>query len=334
MANSASSVDLPNANIALRSISRHFIVALQCFDVVYRHRLLMSPCDSSVSASHFCRFFLLPTHFFPFKNKGFEPSRQIPPPHPRVTSVPFPRGGSLLAVRGRLLPWRSQVSLPAGCSGGGRVPGRQPAGLLFPRGTPPSRWRVLLSPHPSPQREQPRGCRGAGTAAAPGHASPRREPPPGRVTRCPEPSRPLAAARSEPAFCCQRLPWAQGPCNEIALACGCCGAASTRAEGQGQERSPGRAPGSSAKIPAEYDRLPREPLHTLRGLWGQQADPEMEKPGSDCPVRQSPAVNAADSRRACVFSGRVMGSESLGSSTQTHSPYPSSHWIFLSKINS
>lgn len=180
MANSASSVDLPDASIVLRSISRHFIVALQCSDVVYRHRLLMSPCDSSVPASHFYRFFLLSPHFFPFKNKGFERSRQIPPPHPRVTSIPFPRGVPLLAVRGCTLPWRPQISLPAGCSGGGPVPGHQRQVSCPPRGPRPSSG-VRCSPHTPPRSkggsEQPSPRRGAGTAAA-------REPPlPGQPGR-------------------------------------------------------------------------------------------------------------------------------------------------------
>lgn len=88
----------------IKKYFKAFYCCSAAFDVVYRHRLLMSPCDSSVSASRFCRFFLLPPHFFPFKNKGFERSRQIPPLRPRVTSVPFPRGGSLLAVRDCPLP--------------------------------------------------------------------------------------------------------------------------------------------------------------------------------------------------------------------------------------
>lgn len=102
MAKPASFVDLPNANIALRSISRHFIVALQSFDVVYRHQLLMSPCDSSVSASRFCRYtptpyFIppLPAPLLPLNKHTvlYGPDRSPQPPsplHPLVSAVAPP----------------------------------------------------------------------------------------------------------------------------------------------------------------------------------------------------------------------------------------------------
>lgn len=359
MANSASSVDLPNANIALRSISRHFIVALQCFDVVYRHRLLMSPCDSSVSASHFCLFFLLPPHFFPFKNKGFEQSRQIPPPQPRVTPAPFPTGGTFLAVRGCPLPWRPQIYFPARRQQRGRPCAWPPAGRSpVPHGHLASRWRVQLSPHPSPQRGRHRAALTTQRSGAARwrHASPCGEPPCGTcLTRCLgplashrrlEPSRPWAAAGSGPAFCCQGLAWVQAALQRDPAGIRLLWSRSHRAGGGGrspsaipagtrrarQKQSPCRALSSAGTRGA----LRTSPLGTTGsrerqftfgvvcrvsslirvGIFG------MEKTGSggrDCPARQSPAVNAADPTQACVFSGRLMGSVSLGSTSQTHS---------------
>lgn len=52
-------------------------------------------------------------HFSSFKNTFFRRPRHIPPPHPWVTAVPFPRGDPPPAAPGCPLPWRSQISPPA-----------------------------------------------------------------------------------------------------------------------------------------------------------------------------------------------------------------------------
>lgn len=145
--------------------------------------------------------------------------------------------------------------------GGGRVPGRQPPGLLLSSaGTSPSLWRVLLSPHLCPAvpglrgslRGRQRGGCGSAGPFAPGAAQavtrqPRRGPSlQGSVRpalrrlgaftsdRRLEPFRPMAAAGSEPGL--RGAGGSRGsrrPYTEIRLAGGCCGSVSTRAEGEG-----------------------------------------------------------------------------------------------------
>lgn len=153
-----------------------------------------------------------------------------------------------------------------------------------------------------------------------------------------EPSRPLAAAGSQPAFCCRCLAWVRAalqrnPARMRLLRIRFHPRGGRRAHPQrnSTRAPPGTAeaePGSSSLQAGTRGALQTSPLGSREshftlcvvcrvsrlirvGIFG------MEKPGSgsDCPARQSPAVNAADSTRACVLSGRVMGSVSLGSTT-------------------